>query len=137
MPAIEITGVDVEDDRDETPDVGDGDRLGMQVQEGRNLLKEHGGVEVGWHSEGAQTGARGLWWDDGECGSCPLLGGAATGDVQGLGGGRVGLGGARHRGVVGGLALRGEALRLGCGDVLVRVQLQDVGEDGAVALAGW
>ena len=115
MPAIEITGVDVEDDRDETPDVGDGDRLGMQVQEGRNLLKEHGGVEVGWHSEGAQTGARGLWWDDGECGSCPFLGGAATGDVQGLCGGNsllIDLCGAREGCVVGILPLIGEVLRV-------------------------
>jgi hypothetical protein len=46
-PAVEVAGVDVEDDHDVSPHVVDGDRLGMQVQEGQRLVKQHGGVEVG------------------------------------------------------------------------------------------
>ena len=120
-PSVEVTGVDVEDDRDEAADVVDGHHLGVQVQEGSGLLKEHGGVQIHLCREGAR--ARGGWRGKGSRGGRPVLGSKRPGGVQGLGGGRVGLGGARHRGVVGGLALRGEALRLGCGGVLVRCLL--------------
>ena len=120
-PATEVAGVDVEDDQDEAADVVDSHRLGVQVQEGSCLLKEHGGVQIHLCSEGAQ--ARGGWRGKGSRGGRPVLGSKRPGGVQGLGGGRGGLGGTRHRGVVGGLALRGEALRLGCGGILVRAQL--------------
>jgi len=59
-PVVEVTGVDAEDDRDETPDVGDDNRLGVELQEGGGLLKEHGGVEIRSCDVGALTGARGL-----------------------------------------------------------------------------
>jgi len=59
-PVVEVTGVDAEDDRDETPDVGDDNRLGVELQEGGGLLKEHGGVEIRPCDVGALTGARGL-----------------------------------------------------------------------------
>ena len=57
-PATEVAGVDVEDDRDEAADVVDGDRLGVQIQEGSSLLKEHGGVEV---HRSMGTRSRGAW----------------------------------------------------------------------------
>jgi hypothetical protein len=39
-PAIEVVGVNVEDDVDEAPDVVDGDGLGMKVDEGGGLLEQ-------------------------------------------------------------------------------------------------
>jgi len=127
-PATEVAGVDVEDDQDEATNVVDGHRLGVQVKEGSGLLKEHGRVQIHLHSEGAR--ASGGWRGEGSRGGRPLLDSKRPGGIQGLGGGRR-LGDARHRGVVGGLALCGEALRLGCGSlgrgggrgILVRAQL--------------
>ena len=55
-PATEVAGVDVEDDRDEVTDVGDGDCLRMQIQEGSSLVKEQG---LSWRGIGRRRRGRG------------------------------------------------------------------------------
>jgi hypothetical protein len=45
-PAVEVVGVNVEDDVDEAPDVVDGDGLGVKVEEGGGLLEQQCRVKV-------------------------------------------------------------------------------------------
>jgi hypothetical protein len=40
LPAVEVVGVNVEDDVDEAPDVVDADGLGVKVEEGGGLLEQ-------------------------------------------------------------------------------------------------
>jgi hypothetical protein len=40
VPAVEVVGVNVEDDVDEAPDVVDGDGLAVKVEEGGGLLEQ-------------------------------------------------------------------------------------------------
>lgn len=50
MPTIEVIRVDVEDDGDKAPNVANGERLDMEIQEGRGLMKKHGVMEIYWNS---------------------------------------------------------------------------------------
>ena len=41
-PAVEVTGVDVEDGGDVVPDVADGDSLGVKLKQGHGFVVKHG-----------------------------------------------------------------------------------------------
>jgi hypothetical protein len=45
-PAVEVVGINIEDDVNEAPDVVDGDGLGVKVEEGGGLLEQECRVKV-------------------------------------------------------------------------------------------
>ena len=47
-PAIEVTGVDVEDGGDVVPDVADGDSLGVKLKQSHGFMMKHGGAQIRW-----------------------------------------------------------------------------------------
>ena len=89
-PVVEVTGVDVEDDGDEIPDVGDSDWLGIQGKKCNRLVKEHGRVEVGG---GRQSDTGGFQVSRG--GGRVLLDGTRQSLAGALGSGVALLGGGR------------------------------------------
>ncbi|XP_039795898.1 glycine-rich cell wall structural protein 1-like [Panicum virgatum] len=121
-PASVVAGVDVEDGRDQTSDVLDGDGLSVEVEDGGGLVQHHGGVEVvvlqmrrvailllrGTRQRGASLGAGGGRAIQGGLdplgGGVPLLGGGSRFSLD-IGGALKGSGARLVRGVIGGLPL--------------------------------
>ncbi|XP_039831974.1 uncharacterized protein LOC120692666 [Panicum virgatum] len=139
-PSVEVTGVDVEDDRDEAADVGDGDRLRMQIQEGSSLVKEQGRVEIG--GDAVTVAVRGLRRAEGVFGGGALAGRARQGGIAGGSSCRgllLGLRGACHGGVVLVLPRLGEALCLQSGGAggLLRLAAGELVILGGLGGGGW
>ena len=63
-PAIEVTGVDVEDGGDVVPDVADGDSLGVKLKQSHGFVLKHGGAEIRWRAIGRCRGTPGGPPDD-------------------------------------------------------------------------
>jgi hypothetical protein len=101
-PAIEVTGVDVEDGGDVVLDVADGDSLGVKLKQGHGFVMKHGGAEIRWGAVVWFSSTTG--WSPrrgrslGGC-SCRPLQGCAREGVGGTFGGRVALLG-RGRGLL-------------------------------------
>lgn len=140
-PATEVPRVDVEDNGDEGADVAEGDRLGMDIEEGGRLLQEHGGVQIARHGHlreerlTAGDGGRALLVDVG-LGGVNTLGGLVPRLDVGLDL-LLGLGGTKQCRCMGLLALLGESssllLHLPLGDLGL---LDGGGDGGSVGLGG-
>ena len=63
-PAIEVTGVDVEDGGDVVPDVADGDSLGVKLKQSHGFVMKHGGAEIRWRAIVRCRGTTGWTPDD-------------------------------------------------------------------------
>ena len=47
-PAVEVTGIDVEDGGDVVPNVANRNSLSMELQKGNGLVMQHGSPKIGW-----------------------------------------------------------------------------------------
>jgi len=47
-PAVDVTGINIEDGGDVVPNVADHNSLSMELEKGNGLVMQHGSPKIGW-----------------------------------------------------------------------------------------